>query len=71
MDSRKLISQTAEAAEELLTTGMNNSSKLMDDLKLLAGWVRDIGPWTPGNFAIAAMDAAIEEYGSCGTSLHP
>jgi len=62
-----MINQMAAAMGEFLTTGMNNSSDLMDDLKLLAGWVRDIGPWTPGNFAIAAMDAAIEEYGAdCG-----
>lgn len=63
MDSRKLILQTAEAAEEYLTTGLNNSERLMNDLKLLAAWVTDIEPGTPGTFAAAVVDAAIKEYG--------
>jgi len=43
---------------------MNNSSALVDDLKLLAAWVDDIEPGKPGTFAATVLDKAIKDYGA-------
>lgn len=62
MDSTEIIHRTAEAFEQSLVYGKYNTV-LVDDLKLLATWVEDIGPGKPGTRAIDVMETAIKQFG--------
>jgi len=63
MELEVMLLQTAEAMEEYLTEALGNNNALVNDLKLLSVWVKDVEPGRPGTLAMAIVDQAIKEYG--------